>query len=115
MIGARCWSTSQVLADGGEAIGDINVLRHQGQVLGPVASAPTVWRALDELAPAALKRIQVARARTINDRLPERCRVDDEEGQGHCSSQTEADEDHPSCQPLMDQPDDRHQDHDILF
>jgi hypothetical protein len=53
-----------MLADGGEAIGDINVLRHQGQVLGPVASAPTVWRALDELTPAALKRIQVARART---------------------------------------------------
>ena len=26
-----------MLADGGEAIGDINVLRHQGQVLGPVA------------------------------------------------------------------------------
>jgi hypothetical protein len=50
-------------ADGGEAIGDINVLRHQGQVLGPVASAPTVWRALDELTPAALKRIEVARAR----------------------------------------------------
>jgi hypothetical protein len=36
-----------MLADGGEAIGDINVLRHQSQVLGPVASAPTVWRALD--------------------------------------------------------------------
>ena len=33
-----------MLADGGEAIGDINVLRHQDQVLGPVASAPTVWR-----------------------------------------------------------------------
>ena len=52
-----------MLADGGEAIGDINALRHQGQVLGPVASAPAVWRALDELTPAALRRIQVARAR----------------------------------------------------
>ena len=52
-----------MLADGGEAIGDINVLRHQGQVLGPVATAPTVWRALDELTPAALKRIEVARAK----------------------------------------------------
>lgn len=52
-----------MLADGGEAIGDINVLRHQGQVLGPAASAPTVWRALDELTPAALKRIEMARAR----------------------------------------------------
>ncbi len=38
-----------LLADGGEAISDIDVLRHQAQVLGPVASAPTVWRALDEL------------------------------------------------------------------
>jgi len=52
-----------MLADGGEAIGDINVLRHQDQVLGPVASAPTVWRALDELAPAALRQIEVARAK----------------------------------------------------
>ena len=52
-----------MLADGGEAIADIDVLRHQTQVLGPVASAPTVWRALDELTPAALKRIQTARAR----------------------------------------------------
>jgi hypothetical protein len=52
-----------MLADGGEAIGDINVLRHQEQVLGPVASAPTVWRALDELSPAALKRIERARAK----------------------------------------------------
>jgi hypothetical protein len=52
-----------MLADGGEAIGDIDVLRHQGGVLGPVASAPTVWRALDEVTPARLKRIQAARAR----------------------------------------------------
>ncbi len=53
-----------MLADGGEAIADIDVLRHQASVLGPVASAPTVWRALDELTPAALKRIDAARART---------------------------------------------------
>jgi hypothetical protein len=53
-----------LLADGGEAIADIDVLRHQGLVLGPVASAPTVWRALDELTPAALKRVDRARART---------------------------------------------------
>lgn len=38
-----------MLADGGEAIADIEVLRHQAPVLGPVASAPTVWRALDGL------------------------------------------------------------------
>jgi len=52
-----------LLADGGEATADIDVLRHQRQLLGPVASAPTVWRALDELTPAALRRIERARAR----------------------------------------------------
>lgn len=52
-----------MIADGGEAIADIDVLRHQGQVLGPVASAPTVWRTLDELTPARMKEIQKARAR----------------------------------------------------
>lgn len=49
---------------GGEAIADIDTLRHQQDVLGPVASAPTVWRTLDELTPALLKRIEKARAAT---------------------------------------------------
>ncbi len=49
---------------GGQAIGDIDTMRHQGQVLGPVASPPTAWRALDELTPASLKRIAAARAKT---------------------------------------------------
>jgi len=49
---------------GGEAIADIDTLRHQQDVLGPVASAPTVWRAMDELSPASLKRIERARAGT---------------------------------------------------
>lgn len=55
-----------MLADGGEAIADIDVLRHQGGpggVLGPVASPPTVWRALDEVTPASRKRVAKARAR----------------------------------------------------
>src|SRR4051794_41646319 len=34
-----------MLSEGGEAICDIEVLRHQAPALGPVASAPTVWRA----------------------------------------------------------------------
>jgi len=65
-----------MLADGGEAIADIDVLRHQSSVLGSVASPPTVWRALDELTQATLKRIEKARARTRRhvwaqlDRLP---------------------------------------------
>ena len=51
-----------VLAAGGEAIGDIDTLRHQ-PLWGRVASPPTVWRTLDELTPAALKQIAKARAR----------------------------------------------------
>src|SRR4051812_50160443 len=52
-----------LLADGGEAICDIDVLRHQGEVFGPVASDTTVWRMLDELGPVQLRRIAVARAK----------------------------------------------------
>ena len=52
-----------MLADGGEAIADIEVLRHQAGVLGPVASPPTVWRTLDEVTPGRLKKIATARAR----------------------------------------------------
>lgn len=52
-----------MLADGGEAIADIDVLRHQAGVLGSVASPPTVWRALDEVTPGRLKKITKARAR----------------------------------------------------
>lgn len=52
-----------MLADGGEAISDIDVLRHQAAVLGPVASPPTVWRSLDEVTPARLRKIATARAR----------------------------------------------------
>ena len=51
-----------MLPAGGEAIADIATLRHQQQVLGPVASPPTVWRALDELDPARLRRVEKARA-----------------------------------------------------
>jgi len=32
--------------------------------LGPDASPPTAWRALDELIPAVLKRVATARAKT---------------------------------------------------
>ena len=52
-----------MLADGGEAIADIDVLRHQAGVLGAVASPPTVWRTLDEVTPGRLKKIATARAR----------------------------------------------------
>ncbi len=35
-----------MLADGGEAIADLAVLRDQAEVFGPVASTPTAWRLL---------------------------------------------------------------------
>jgi len=53
-----------MIADGGEAICDIDVLRHQGEVFGPVASDTTVWRSLDEIGAAQLNRIAAARAKT---------------------------------------------------
>lgn len=49
-----------MVAAGGEAIADIDTLRHQQDVLGQVASPPTVWRALDELTTASLKRVAAA-------------------------------------------------------
>ena len=52
-----------VLTAGGEAIADIEILRHHDSLLGAVASPATVWRALEEITPAVLKRIGIARAR----------------------------------------------------
>ena len=52
-----------MLTAGGEAIADIDMLRHQAPLLGPVASAPTVWRSLNEASPAALARVEKARAK----------------------------------------------------
>jgi Transposase DDE domain group 1 len=51
-----------MIADGGEALCDIDVLRHQDEVFGPVASDTTVWRALDEIGAGQLRRIARARA-----------------------------------------------------
>ncbi|MGN9779739.1 IS1380 family transposase [Micromonospora sp. H33] len=52
-----------MIADGGEAIADIDVLRHQGEVFGQVASPATCWRALDEISDVQLRRISRARAK----------------------------------------------------
>jgi hypothetical protein len=52
-----------MLTAGGEAIADIDILRHQCGALGPVVSPPTLWPVLDEARPAALKRAEKARAR----------------------------------------------------
>jgi hypothetical protein len=39
-----------MIANGGEAICEIDTPRHHGEVFGPVASPATRWRALDESA-----------------------------------------------------------------
>ncbi|MFF3735663.1 transposase, partial [Streptomyces sp. NPDC002476] len=51
-----------MLADGGEAIADLALLRDQGEVFGPVASTPTAWRLLAGIDSAALARLRSARA-----------------------------------------------------
>ena len=52
-----------MLAAGGEAIADIDTLRHQTAVLGPVESPPTGVAELDEVTPAALRRVEKVRAK----------------------------------------------------
>ncbi|WP_459650433.1 IS1380 family transposase [Kitasatospora sp. Ki12] len=51
-----------MLADGGEAIADLAVLRDQRDVFGPVASTPTAWRMLAGIDKAALNTLRAARA-----------------------------------------------------
>ena len=51
-----------MLADGGEAIADLAVLRDQAGLFGPVASDPTAWRLLSHLDETLLARLRAARA-----------------------------------------------------
>ncbi|MBV6703426.1 IS1380 family transposase [Kitasatospora aureofaciens] len=51
-----------MLADGGEAIADLALLRDQPEVFGSVASTPTAWRLLAGIDPAALAAVRAARA-----------------------------------------------------
>jgi len=51
-----------LLADGGEAIFDLAVLRDQPALFGPVASDPTAWRLLSELDGTMLGWLSQARA-----------------------------------------------------
>ena len=51
-----------MLADGGEAISDLAVLRDQPNLFGEVASLPTAWRTLEAIDDVTLARIGVARA-----------------------------------------------------
>jgi hypothetical protein len=51
-----------MLADGGEAIADLAVLRDQVGLFGPVASDPTAWRLLSQLDESMLAALRTARA-----------------------------------------------------
>ncbi|MCM2580475.1 IS1380 family transposase [Streptomyces meridianus] len=51
-----------MLADGGEAIADLALLRDQGEVFGPVASTPTAWRLLADTDDRTLTALRSARA-----------------------------------------------------
>jgi hypothetical protein len=53
-----------MLADGGDCLSDLAVLRDQPELFGPVASTPTAWRVVDRIARDAcgLARLRAARA-----------------------------------------------------
>ncbi|AXE76693.1 transposase [Streptomyces atratus] len=51
-----------MLADGGEAIADLAVLRDQGEAFGPVASTSTAWLLLADTDGAVLASLRAARA-----------------------------------------------------
>jgi hypothetical protein len=51
-----------MLADGGQAIADLAVLRDQGDLFGQVASDPTAWRVLSGMDDDALAALRTARA-----------------------------------------------------
>ena len=51
-----------LLADGGQTITDLAVLRHQPGLFGPVASTATAWRVLDSVDDTVLTAVKRARA-----------------------------------------------------
>jgi hypothetical protein len=51
-----------MLADGGQSISDLAVLRQQPAVFGPVASTPTAWRVLASTSEGHLAALRAARA-----------------------------------------------------
>ena len=51
-----------MIADGGEAISELAVLRNQPGLFGGVASNPTAWRTLEAVYDDTLERIKTARA-----------------------------------------------------
>ena len=55
--------TAVCIADGGRVLSDLAALRDQGELYGPVASDPTLWRALEEIGADQRERIATARAK----------------------------------------------------
>jgi len=53
-----------LIADGGRVLSDLATLRDQGELYGPVASDPTLWRALDEIGESQRRKIARVRAKT---------------------------------------------------
>jgi Transposase DDE domain group 1 len=53
-----------MIADGGRVMSDLATLRDQGELFGPVASDPTLWRTLDAIGGRQRDRVAAARART---------------------------------------------------
>jgi hypothetical protein len=51
-----------LLADGGETISDLSILRNQPGLFGPVASTATAWRVLEDIDNKGLDRLRTARA-----------------------------------------------------
>ena len=56
--------TAVLIADGGRVLSDLATLRDQGELYGPVASDPTLWRTLSEIGSTQRDRIARARAKT---------------------------------------------------
>lgn len=63
--------TAVMIADGGRVLSDLAVLRDQSELFGPVASDPTLWRALNEIGALQRDRLATARARTAIAHVPE--------------------------------------------
>jgi Transposase DDE domain group 1 len=62
--GAVLRDLAVMLADGGDALSDLAVLRDQPELFGPVASTPTAWRVVEQVArdPDGLAGLRAARA-----------------------------------------------------
>jgi Transposase DDE domain group 1 len=56
--------TAVLIADGGRVMSDLAVLRDQGELFGPVASDPTLWRTLNDIDALQRDKLAAARART---------------------------------------------------